>query len=452
MRKLSLKRSLFIVLLSISTPIWAKGGNVPTPSMESFTLENGLNVVVKQDSRAPVAVVQIWYKVGSADEPKGITGISHALEHMMFQGSKNYPGDDFATTIAQYGGHNNAFTAEDYTAYYEEIAAEHIEVAFKAEADRMQYLLLEEESFASEIEVVKEERRLRVDDNPQMFAYEQFMAAANPVGPYHHPVIGWDEDLAKMAIDDLRKWYANWYAPNNATLVVVGDVDVATVKPLAEKYFASIPAKDIQKTTPVVAKNSTGPKRIKVERKANVPMLVMGFGAPSLSSADDQREAFALYVVSSVLDLGESSRFARELLRQEVATSASVSYDVLQRYTGQWVMVGIPSAQTNCEIVEQAFWAQIKALQDTLLEAAELNRVKTQLLAQEVFEKDSMSEQATLLGMLSALELPLTLADNFAEHISAVTAEEVQAVAKKYFQPGQATIAELVPLTMTEVG
>lgn len=431
--------------------IMAKGVNMPNQPLTTFTLDNGLQIIVREDNRAPVVVSQVWYKVGSSYERRGHTGISHALEHMMFQGSKDYPGDSFATTIAKYGGHNNAFTAEDYTAYYEEMAASYIDVAFKAEADRMQNLTLKKENFASEIEVVKEERRMRVEDNPQMYAWERFMAAANPGGPYHHPVIGWDDDLDNMTVADLEEWYRRWYAPNNAAIVVVGDVKPEAIKALAEKHFGKLPKRELPNIKPISKLEPAGMQRIAVERKAQLPMLMMGFAVPSLKSAENIKEAFALYLAASVLDQGESARFAKDVLRTELASSADVSYDLLHLHDSQWIVAGVPSAQTDIKTLEKVFWSQIKLLQDELVPEEELSRIKTQLLAQEVFEKDSMSDQAIILGILASLSLPLSIADDFTKHISEVTQEDIRQVARKYLTPERATIAELVPQTMTEV-
>lgn len=448
--------TFLISLLGYITLSTAHGGAMPKSqssktATSSFTLQNGLTVIVREDHRAPVFVSQVWYKVGSSVEPKGITGISHALEHMMFQGSKSYPDDAFATTIAKFGGHNNAFTAEDFTAYYEEMANEHLEEAFKAEADRMQNLLLKEEKFNSEIEVIKEERRMRVEDNPQMYTWERFMAAANPAGPYHHPVIGWQHDLDNMTIADLKQWYQDWYAPNNAAIVVVGDVEPNKVKNLAEKYFGKIPTKTLPKLKPQQKLEPAGVTRLQVHRPAQLPMLIMGFTVPSLKTAEDIKEAFALYLASSVLDQGESCRFAKEIIRKELAASAEVSYDLLHKFDSQWIIAGTPTQKSDVKQLESIFLAQIKRLQQDPISEQELERVKTQLLAQEIFEKDSMSEQAIVLGILASLNLPWTLADEFVQYIKAVTIDDIQQVAQKYLVPERMTIAELIPKNMVEV-
>ena len=205
-----------------------------------FELDNGLKLLVKEDHRAPVVVTQVWYKVGGSYEYDGITGISHALEHMMFKGTEKFPPGEFSRVISENGGRDNAFTGPDYTSYFQTLEKTRLPISFELEADRMRYLTLSNEEFIKEIEVVKEERRLRTEDNPQSFLYETAKATAFQTSPYRFPVVGWMQDLSSMTIDDLSSWYEKWYAPNNATVVVVGDVDPYHVYALAYKYFSPL--------------------------------------------------------------------------------------------------------------------------------------------------------------------------------------------------------------------
>ena len=209
------------------------------------TFANGMKVIVKEDHRAPVVISQVWYQVGSAQEHSGITGVSHVLEHMMFKGTEKFPSGTFSSTVAKIGARDNAFTGRDYTAYYQLMGKEHLAVSFELESDRMLNLILAEEDFKSEVEVVKEERRLRTDDNPNARVYEQLYSTAFVNNPYHHPIIGWMNDLDNLALADLADWYQRWYTPNNATLVVVGDVDPESVIAMAEQYFAGLPNHDL---------------------------------------------------------------------------------------------------------------------------------------------------------------------------------------------------------------
>jgi zinc protease len=440
---------LIIFLFGVSV----QGNSMEKPVTVEHKLGNGLKVVVREDHRAPVAVAQVWYKVGSAYEPTGITGISHALEHMMFQGTPTLPGDGFAILISQYGGNNNAFTAEDYTAYYEELDTSNLPVSFKAEADRMQNLVLSGDAFAKEIQVVIEERRMRTDDNPQNTTWERFVAVANTMGPYHHPIIGWQNDLDHMTIDDLKDWYKKWYVPNNAVLVVVGDVKAQDIIALAEQYFGPIPARDTPKEKPFKAVTALGEKRIKVQLPAELPYIIWGYDVPTLNTTKDEKEIYALVLISAILDGGESARFSRELIRgSQVAVQLGTNYDLFKKFPTQFILAGIPAEGHTVKELETKLMEQLENLKAELVPGTELDRVKTQLLAQEIFEKDSMSDQATMLGMLESVGLSWKVADTFVEKIKAVTPQDIQNAAKKYFNAKSLTVAELVPEKMKHQG
>lgn len=442
---LGIKKSVkfvFFILIAWST----QGVSMEKPVTKEHKLSNGLKIVVREDHRAPVVVSQIWYKVGSSDEYRWITGISHALEHMMFQGTPSLPKDGFAELISRYGGRNNAFTAEDFTAYYEELDASNLAISFEAEADRMVHLTLPPDAFVKEMQVVIEERRMRTDDNPQSVTWERFMAAANVMGPYHHPIIGWQVDLDHMMVEDLRDWYQKWYAPNNATIIVVGNVKAEEVFALAEKYFGAILSRQLplirsQKVIPPL-----GEKRIKVEIPANLPYLILGYDVPTIKTSSGLIEAYALAVISALLDGGDSSRFSRNILRgDQVAVTINTYYDLFKKYDTQFVISATPTQDYTTAQLEQKIIEQINKLINEPIPEEELRKVKTQLLAQEVFEKDSMSDQATMLGVLESVGLSWQVADDFAEKIKAVTAKDIQQVAKKYFNSKRLTVAELIP-------
>jgi len=229
----------FLLMVLCCLPLAVNSAETENQVHEKI-LKNGLKILVKEDRRSPVVVTQIWYKVGSSYEPNGITGISHMLEHMMFKGTKKYPAGEFSKIIAENGGNENAFTGQDYTAYFQTLEKSRLEISLKLEADRMRNLNLLEKELLKELEVVTEERRMRTDDKPRSKMYEHFMALAFSNSPYKNPVIGWPGDIAAYKVEDLNAWYRRWYAPNNATLVVVGDVEPNAVFALAEKYFAPI--------------------------------------------------------------------------------------------------------------------------------------------------------------------------------------------------------------------
>lgn len=433
---------LLIVILGWNVQSIAKEKTVTKEKV----LSNGLKMIVREDHRAPVAICQVWYKVGSSDETRWVTGISHALEHMMFQGTPTLPKDAFAELISRFGGHNNAFTAEDFTAYYEELDAAHLAVALEAEADRMQNLTLPAEAFAKEIQVVMEERRMRTDDNPQMVTWERFMATAHPMGPYHHPIIGWKVDLETMTVDDLKQWYQNWYMPNNATLVVAGDVRAEEVFALAEKYFGAIPSRPLTKIGNQTEIAPLGEKRIQVHIPASLPYGMWGYAVPNLKSAQNSQECYALWVASAILDGGASARFTKELIRnQEIAAGIHAYYDPFKKYATQFMITGVPSKDHTIAELEQRLMVEIEKLKNEPVSEQELKRVKAQLLAKEVFEKDSISDQALVLGMLESVGLPWQLADELPEKIKAVSASQVQEVARKYFNSTALTVAELIP-------
>lgn len=274
-------------------------------NVHEYRLDNGLKVIVKEDRRAPIAVSQVWYKVGASYEPGGVTGVSHVLEHMMFKGTDSLAAGEYSRIIAANGGQENAFTSRDYTAYHQTLSADRLEVAFKLEADRMRNLTLSAEEFAKEIEVVKEERRLRTEDKPASLTYEQLSAVAYRSLPYANPVIGWMADLENMTVEDLASWYRLWYAPNNAILVVVGDVQAEQVLALAKRYFGPIEAETIPLQKARSEPRQRGVTRVTVRAPAREPYLIFGFKTPVVGSSDEDWEPYALEILASVLDGGQ---------------------------------------------------------------------------------------------------------------------------------------------------
>lgn len=421
-------------------------------TVHEHTLENGLKILIKEDHRAPVVVSQIWYGVGSANEPMGTTGMSHVLEHMMFKGTEKHNPGEFSRIIAANGGQENAFTSRDYTAYYQQLEKSRLAVSFEMEADRMRNLRLTDEEFAKEINVVKEERRLRVEDDPQSIAVEQFFATAYVNNPYRIPVIGWMEDLEQMTADDLRKWYKTWYAPNNATLVVVGDVEPKAVVELAKKYYGVNSPSEIPtlKSRPEIQQKGT--KRITVRVPAELPLLLMGYHVPSVKTAKEDWEPYALEVLSAVLDGGDSARFANDLIRgSQVAASADAGYSIYSRYSNLFTLDGVPTATHTIDDLEKAFRDQIKRIQETPPSADELSRVKAQVVAGNVYERDSVFYQAMQLGSVSTMGLDWRILDQYVGRIKAVTPEQVQKVAKRYFTDNQLVIGVLEPLPISQV-
>jgi zinc protease len=418
--------------------------------VKSYLLSNGMKVLVIENHRAPVVVSQVWYKVGASYEHDGITGVSHVLEHMMFKGTKEHPAGEFSEIIAANGGEENAFTGQDYTAYFQKIANDRLELCLELEADRMRNLTFDEKEFLKELEVVKEERRLRTEDKPMALTYERFNAVAYTNSPYRRPIIGWMEDLDTLTVADARKWYNTWYAPNNATLVVAGDVEADDVYQLAKRYFAPLSASPIPELKPRHEAKQYGTQRLTVELPAKVPYLIMGYKAPILSpdivNSKDEWELYALEVLAGVLDGGNSARLSKNLVRgQQIASSASAGYGMTARHETLFTLSAVPNDDVEVDVLEFALREEINTIKNQLPESDELERVKAQVVAAQVYKQDSTFYQAMEVGTLETIGLPWQIKDDYLEKIMAVTAEQVQQVAVKYLTDERLTVAVLDP-------
>lgn len=438
----------------------ACGSGPAVARTQEFELDNGLRLVVQEDHRAPVAVVQIWYKVGASYEQDGTTGVSHALEHMMFKRTRNLASGEFSRIIAARGGRENAFTSLDYTAYFQQWSRDDVAKSFELEAERMQHLLLDETEFETERRVILEERRLRTEDDPQAQAAEIAQSVAWQTSPYRQPVIGWAADIEAMRLEDLRAWYQRWYTPSNATLVVVGDVEPEVVRELAERHFGAIPAREVDPPKPRPEVRQVGEKRVVVRNdKVQVPHLMLAFKAPSLTRVGlpgpdgapvEEWEIYALDVLANVLDGGASARFAERLVRgRELANQVSTYYQSMARLDDLFSIDASPRDGHSLAELEAAILAEIEALKETPPTAAELARVKSQVLADTVFQQDSMFYQAMLIGTLVSAGLPWRTKDDYDQAIQAVTPEQVQAVARRFLVRDRLTVASLVPAAAT---
>lgn len=424
----------------------ASGTLVGGSQVQEKVLDNGLKVIVKRDDRAPIATSQVWYKVGSSFEHGGVTGVSHALEHMMFKGTERLEPGEFSRIIAENGGEENAFTGRDYTAYFQTLAADRLEIAFELEADRMRNLALPADEFEKEIEVVKEERRLRTDDDPEALTFEQFNATAYAASPYRNPIIGWQSDLDVMDVDTLRDWYRMWYAPNNATLVVVGDVDSTRVFELAERHFGPIAPGPALQPRPRQEPPQQGEKRLRVAAPAKEPYLLMGWKTPVLNDAERAWEPYALEMLVSVLDAGSSSRFSRQLIRKDrVAASVSASYSAFNRLSGMLLIDATPAQGASVDRLERDILLQLDRLKREPVSETELERIRRQLIADKVYERDSVFYQAMLLGQFETVGLGWELVDELVDRLSAVTPEQIQSVAQRYLTSENRTVAVLEP-------
>jgi len=450
----SIAALLVVSTLVLGGVLYRSDDPVPEQSDEaikSYRLSNGMKVLVIENNRAPVMVSQVWYKVGASYEHDGITGISHVLEHMMFKGTEEHPAGEFSEIIAANGGEENAFTGQDFTAYFQKIANDRLELCLELEADRMRNITFDEKEFIKELEVVKEERRLRTEDKPTALTYERFNAVAYTNSPYRRPIVGWMEDLDTLTVDDARKWYETWYAPNNATLVVAGDVDAEEVFRLAKQYFGKLPTSEIPELKPRREAKQYGTQRLTVELPAKIPYLLMGYKVPNLTpeivGTEHEQELYALEVLAGILDGGNSARLSKNLVRgQEIANSAGASYGMTARHETLFVLSAVPNDEVAIEVLEFALRDELNTIKTQLPDDVELDRVKAQVVAAQVYKQDSTFYQAMEVGMLDTIGLPWKIKDDYVEKILAVTAEQVQQVANKYLTDDRLTVAVLEPL------
>jgi zinc protease len=409
-------------------------------------LPNGLKVVVKEDHRSPIVVSMVWYRAGSMDEVSGTTGVAHVLEHMMFKGTAKVPAGEFSRIIARAGGRDNAFTSRDYTAYHQQLHKSKLALALELEADRMADLVLSDAEFSKEIRVVMEERRMRTDDEPHGILSEQMMATIYVEHPYRTPVVGWMNDLVNMRPQDARDWYRTWYVPNNATLVVAGDVVADEVFALAEKFFGPIPARPLPERKPQTEPQQAGIKRIMVKAPAELPYVLMGYHVPVLRDSDKDWEPYALVVLNGVLDGYDAARLNRELVKNtRIAVSAGSSYDSVNRGPGLFFFDGVPAEGRTVQEIEHALRDQIARIVDEGVSEQELARVKAQVTSAQVFSQDSVYFQAMRIGRLESVGLAHQSIEVQARKLKAVTAEQVREVARKYLVDDNLTVAVLDP-------
>jgi zinc protease len=450
-----MKQLLMRVLLGflLAGPLWFAPptlAQTQSPKVEQFKLDNGFTVIVKPDHRAPTAVHMVWVRVGSMDEVDGGSGIAHALEHLMFKGTPTLKPGEFSRRVAALGGRENAFTMRDATGYFQQIPAGKLEDVMKLESDRFAHNQWPDEEFKHEIEVVKEERRLRTEDSPRALLWEALNAATFVASPYRRPVIGWMNDLDAMTPQDARDFFKHWYVPANATVVVAGDVDPAKVLRLAQKYYGSIPARAVPSRKPRVEPAQVGVRRIEFKAPAEQAYVALAFKVPKLTSFEstpDNDDALALTVLSAVLDGYSGARLDRALTQgpDRVADSAGSSNGLWGRGPQLFTLDGVPAAGKTAEQVEAALRAEVVKVAREGVSEAELNRVKTSWVASEVYKLDSVMNQARELGSYWVEGLPLDAGERLIERLRGVTAEQVKAVAAKYFGDDQLTVGILRP-------
>jgi zinc protease len=422
------------------------------PRPDTFTLKNGLEVVVIPDHRAPVVTQMVWYRVGSADEQRGKSGIAHFLEHLMFKGTKKIPVGEFSKTVARNGGQDNAFTNWDYTAYFERIARDRLDLVMGMEADRMRGLRLDDEkTVLSERDVIIEERRQRTDNNPGVRLNERMRAMLYPVAPYGTPVIGWLHEMQGLTPPDAMAWYKTWYAPNNAILVVAGDVTAADIKPMAEKYFGGLkPTKDLPKRDWVQDPPSDAPMRVSLaDPKVRQPSLSRIYLSESYTTAKAKnlgREALALDVLGEVLGGGETSWLFKSLVEQQkIAVSAYSSADTSGIGGGSFSVSATPAEGVTLDAVEKAMDSVIADFIAKGPSDAELARAKSNLAAAAIYAVDDQESLANIFGASLVTGESIDDVVNWETEIQKVTAADVIAAAKKTLDLNKSVTGLLLP-------
>ena len=448
-RTKTLTFSIGLILL-YGPSVYAK--ELQATDTHEFMLSNGMKVIVKEDHRAPTVAHMVWYKAGSIDEVNGKTGVAHVLEHMMFKGTKKLKPGDFSKQVAAVGGRDNAFTSKDYTAYFQQIEKSHLEKMMALESDRMANLQIREDEFAKEIQVVMEERRLRTDDQASAIVYEQLVAAAFINSPYRNPIIGWMDDLKNMTYQDALEWYQDWYAPNNAVLVVSGDVEPNEVHALAQKYYGAIPAKKIKDRKPQQEIPQIGARRIQVKAPAENPDITFAWKVPKVESADIKLiDPYALSVLAGILDGHANSRLNRKLVRDlRLADSVDASYGMTGRGPQLFGISASPAKGKTIADIEKHVRLILSEIRRSGVTDAELNRVKSQLLSSQIYKRDSIFAQAMEIGMSEMNGISWKYLDEILFNIQAVTSSDIQKVVEKYFVDDALTVAILEPQPIKE--
>lgn len=419
----------------------------PQIKVEDFVLDNGLQLVVIPDRRAPVVTHMIWYKAGSADDPPGKSGIAHFLEHLLFKGTANVPAGEFSSAVSSIGGQENAFTSHDYTAYYQKVSPEVLGQMMAYEADRMRNLVLTDEVVDPEREVILEERSGRVDNNPSAILSEFTQAALYVHHPYGIPVIGWAHEIEQLGLVDALEFYEKWYQPWNATVVVAGDVDPEKVLQQAKETYGKIVA-----TSPLVKRSrlrdpkSVTAKSVKyMDQRVTSPVWRKAYLTPSYRLAEG-REAEALDLLGTILGESVSSRIYREVvLGAELATSAGAFFQGSSRDTGYFGLFASPRGDAELEEVEAAVKEQVDRLLKDGITQEELDRARQTYLKALVFSQDSQVSLARIFG--SILSTGGTIQDftNWLKELEKVTVEDVNRVARKYLNDNQAVTSYLLP-------
>jgi zinc protease len=429
-------------------------------SVRQYSLPNGMTLIVRPDHRAPTAVHMLWVRVGSMDEVDGTSGVAHVLEHMLFKGTPTVKAGDFSRQVAALGGRENAFTSKDYTGYFQQIPANRLEQVMQLEADRFAHNQWSDEEFRKELEVVKEERRLRTEDNSHARLSEAMNAVVFSASPYRRPIVGWMSDLEALKPDDARAFFKRWYTPANAAVVVAGDVDPDAVYALAQKYYGGIAGQALPERKPRMEPEQSGLRRLDFKAPAEQASVTLAFKIPSITAEAldhendaDSNDALALTVLAAVLSGYDNARLDRALTQSDdhVADSAGAYCGLGARGPELCLLYGVPSDGKTAAQVEAALRAQVALVAKEGVQEAELQRVKNQWIASEIYKLDSVFNQGRILGTNWAIGFPVDADEKLIARLRKVTGAQVQAVAAKYFGDDALTVATLLPQPLDKV-
>ena len=412
-------------------------------SIETHTLSNGLKVILQEEHKAPVVTLQVWYRVGSRNEITGKTGLAHLTEHMMFKGTKRYGKGAYSRTISKAGGSENAFTSTDYTTYFINVASDRIDLALELEADRMENLIIDPNEFKLEREVVKEERRLRTEDDPQSLVVENLFATAFLVHPYHSPVIGWMTDLNHLTRDDVYHFYKRYYIPNNATLVIVGDIDSKSLLSTIRNTFGRIPRGPEVPELDISEPEQIGERRFGLKKEAHLPFVFAGYHVPNYRHPD----SYALGVLSNILSSGKSSRLYQSLIyKQRLALGAGGSYNALSTDAKLFYFYGVPLPGRSIEELQKALFSEVDRLKKEPVSDRELEKAKNQVAASFIMGLDSNFFRAMQFGRAETVGAGYQYPESYVDAIRKVTPEDIRRAAKTYLVEDRRTVGILVPL------
>ncbi|MEY4495007.1 MAG: hypothetical protein RL744_71 [Pseudomonadota bacterium] len=444
MRSILLRFSFYLMLCCPSAWAATDAGQANT---HEFALSNGLKLIVREDHRAPTVAHMVWYRAGSMDEVNGKTGVAHVLEHMMFKGTDKVKSGEFSRLVAAVGGRENAFTSRDFTAYFQQVEKSKLDQVMKLEADRMSNLNFDDAEFLKEIQVVMEERRLRTEDNPSSLLNESLMATAYMSSPYRHPVVGWMNDLVNMKAADARDWYRSWYRPNNATVVIAGDVDPKAMLQAVEKYYGVASARELPERKPQIEPPQKGIKRVQVKAPADSAQLAMAWKVPKLQVGKlDDDEPYALELLAAVLDGYDNARLNRTLVKQErVVNDVGVGYDMVSRGPELFLISTSMAKGKTVEQAESSIRKALKEVADKGILESELKRIKVRILSDQIYKRDSIFGQAMEIGTTEMSGFSWRDIDVMLERMQAISPTQVQAVAKKYLVDEGLTVAVLDP-------